>query len=114
MWGFHIAFLVAAVGMAVGLSQYIIGYKNLPAESRTVNECALPLLPAQCSSRFCLRPRCIRGEAAGRGVSAVMDRRCSVLRNPVADFHDDDDICHGSRGSGNVRLAAPGHVADSQ
>jgi POT family proton-dependent oligopeptide transporter len=35
-WGFHAGFLLAAVGMAVGLIQYSIGRRGLPPESRVV------------------------------------------------------------------------------
>ncbi|MDY0908304.1 peptide MFS transporter [Microbacterium sp. CFBP9034] len=35
-WGFHAGFALAAIGMAIGLTQYAFGRRNLPAESRTV------------------------------------------------------------------------------
>lgn len=34
--GFHIAFGAAAVGMLIGLAQYVVGYKHLPEATRTV------------------------------------------------------------------------------
>ncbi|MFD5178183.1 peptide MFS transporter [Nocardia sp. NPDC058379] len=34
--GFHAAFVIAAIGMALGLVQYIVGYSRLPAESAIV------------------------------------------------------------------------------
>jgi POT family proton-dependent oligopeptide transporter len=36
VWGFHLAFLIASIGMAAGLVQYVIGYKDLPPASRIV------------------------------------------------------------------------------
>ncbi|WP_268777891.1 peptide MFS transporter [Microbacterium sp. Root166] len=35
-WGFHAGFLLAAIGMAIGLTQYSFGRRNLPAESKKV------------------------------------------------------------------------------
>jgi POT family proton-dependent oligopeptide transporter len=35
--GFHIGFLAAAIGMALGLAQYTLGRKKLPAEANTVH-----------------------------------------------------------------------------
>jgi POT family proton-dependent oligopeptide transporter len=35
-WGFHAGFLLAAIGMAVGLTQYSFGRRGLPAEARVV------------------------------------------------------------------------------
>jgi POT family proton-dependent oligopeptide transporter len=35
-WGFHWGFALAAVGMAIGLTQYAFGRKNLPPEASTV------------------------------------------------------------------------------
>ena len=35
-WGFHLGFGAAAVGMAVGLTQYALTRKNLPSEAHDV------------------------------------------------------------------------------
>lgn len=35
-WGFHAGFLLAAIGMAIGLVQYSFGRRGLPAEARAI------------------------------------------------------------------------------
>lgn len=45
-WGFHFGFAAAAVGMAIGLTQYALTRKNLPQESHHI---ANPLPPAEAS-----------------------------------------------------------------
>lgn len=35
-WGFHLAFVIAAIGMALGLFQYVRGFNRLPIASRVV------------------------------------------------------------------------------
>lgn len=43
-WGFHAGFAFAAVGMAIGLTQYALTRKNLPASA---HELSAPLTPAE-------------------------------------------------------------------
>ncbi|MBC7630150.1 peptide MFS transporter [Aeromicrobium sp.] len=43
-WGFHVGFGAAAVGMAVGLTQYALTRKNLPSEAHDIPN---PLPPSQ-------------------------------------------------------------------
>lgn len=61
-WGFHIAFGAAAVGMAVGLTQYAIGMRKLPASTAVVPN---PLPPAH-------RPRWAIAAAAGIALVALV------------------------------------------
>ncbi|WP_119868458.1 oligopeptide:H+ symporter [Frondihabitans sp. 762G35] len=59
-WGFHVGFGLAAIGMALGLAQYAVGRRNLPAVSRR--------LPNPLPRR--LLPRAVA--AAAVGVAAVV------------------------------------------
>ncbi|WP_058592721.1 peptide MFS transporter [Leucobacter chromiiresistens] len=61
-WGFHIAFGAAAAGMAVGLTQYAIGMRKLPASTAVVPN---PLPPAH-------RPRWAIAAAAGIALVALV------------------------------------------
>ncbi|MDT8910861.1 peptide MFS transporter [Amycolatopsis sp. PS_44_ISF1] len=62
--GFHLGFGIAAVGMAIGLVQYVLGRRNLPDEARTVPN---PL------------PRAHRPAAIGVGVLFVVVVVAAVL-----------------------------------